>query len=430
MKTNNRTTEHAYAARSHASKLTAQHLYSVTAPKPSLNFIQSEAVQTVGSESMRLVGSVQSERPMKVVHLTAAAVSGGIDSWMQSFTTHADPAKMEVECCMVIHPHLLGYRQRTRPPHRIVCGVNRRTLLECCRDIDVLLVSDPGNNGRQIADWIAEADIPLVVFIAHGEADYTRDRLHQIRSVCDHVVCVSEWVKDRLRPSLPHSVILNGIDARRCASSMPIEQARQQLGFQSSDFVLGFVGRFSPEKNPLAVFEALDHLPSNVKALFVGYGGLEDQLRPHKASSRADRVVIVDGQNIDQIGDYYRAMNAFVLPSLEEGFGLVVTESMMAGTPVIATRRGVAADLIRDGKNGFLIDEMLEPSLAEQIAGAVRRIQKRPGKTRRLIEAARLTVDEFGHASTMMRQYEELLGDGLRYQRAKRRDLALAQSMY
>ncbi|MEM6980739.1 MAG: glycosyltransferase family 4 protein, partial [Planctomycetota bacterium] len=270
--------------------------------------------------------------------------------------------------------------------------------------------SDPGARPRQIARWIRHAGVPTVIFIAHGEGSYTQSRLTQMHAVCDHVVCVSDHVRQRLTIQTPCTVIPNGVDTRTCVATKPSRETRSQLGFDDDDFVVGFVGRFSDEKNPGAVIDSLQHLPPNMKALMVGYGD-EDllQLRADQIGV-ADRVRWIDGQHFRPIGEAYAAMDALVMPSREEGFGLVALEAMFAGVPVIATRRGVAADWIEQGQNGWLIDDDgTSETVAIEISKRITHLQQRPKRKLRMISKARKTADEMGHASTMMRKYEALL---------------------
>jgi glycosyltransferase involved in cell wall biosynthesis len=54
----------------------------------------------------------------------------------------------------------------------------------------------------------------------------------------------------------------------------------------------------------------------------------------------------------------FNSADLFVIPSLEEAFGMVVVESMMCGTPVLGFPTGGIVDLIEDGVNGFLCEEI------------------------------------------------------------------------
>lgn len=77
-----------------------------------------------------------------------------------------------------------------------------------------------------------------------------------------------------------------------------------------------------------------------------------------------------------------------VFPSLFEGFGLVITEAMSQGTPVITTERTCGPDLIKNGENGWLIDAGSQEALEAQLE----QILTRPELLIKVGKAARETA--------------------------------------
>lgn len=74
--------------------------------------------------------------------------------------------------------------------------------------------------------------------------------------------------------------------------------------------------------------------------------------------------------NKEMVG-FMSAFDVFVLPSLEDGFGVVVGEALQAGIPVVTTQNAGAADAIVDGKNGFVVPAQDSRALANAIADAL-----------------------------------------------------------
>jgi D-inositol-3-phosphate glycosyltransferase len=65
----------------------------------------------------------------------------------------------------------------------------------------------------------------------------------------------------------------------------------------------------------------------------------------------------------EMLPDYYRAVDALVVPSYYESFGLVALEALASGTPVVAGEVGVMSDVIHNYKNGYLVPDTLPGSL-------------------------------------------------------------------
>ncbi len=56
------------------------------------------------------------------------------------------------------------------------------------------------------------------------------------------------------------------------------------------------------------------------------------------------------------LGDYYRALDAYVISSREEGGPIAIMESLQSGIPLVTTRMGMAVDVVRDGENAWMVD--------------------------------------------------------------------------
>jgi 1,2-diacylglycerol 3-alpha-glucosyltransferase len=83
----------------------------------------------------------------------------------------------------------------------------------------------------------------------------------------------------------------------------------------------------------------------------------------------ADQVVLPGFRQYDELPVYYGLAGAFVHASTTEQWGLVVNEAMASGLPVLVSNRcGCAAELVRDGENGFQFDPLDEDALARHMA--------------------------------------------------------------
>ena len=145
-----------------------------------------------------------------------------------------------------------------------------------------------------------------------------------------------------------------------------------QDGPHDRDGYLGFVGRIADEKGPLAAIEISRRtglplrMAAKVDPLDVDY--YEHEVKPHM------------GENVDFVGEieehekpaFYGGARAILFPSdWPEPFGLVMIESLAAGTPVIALRRGSVPEVIEDGVTGFICDDVDEMVEATQRIGEI-----------------------------------------------------------
>jgi phosphatidylinositol alpha 1,6-mannosyltransferase len=120
-----------------------------------------------------------------------------------------------------------------------------------------------------------------------------------------------------------------------------------------ADFVLGFVGRLSVEKNVALLVTIEEQLrqqgAGNFRFLIVGHGGEEHWLR--ERLTRAEFTGVLRGAELARA---YANMDAFVFPSHTDTFGNVVLEAMASGVPAIVTPDGGPARIVRDGDTGFI----------------------------------------------------------------------------
>lgn len=177
------------------------------------------------------------------------------------------------------------------------------------------------------------------------------------------VVAVSGLVRDQLiqRVGVDESkirVVENGLEPSQSKSkSKPDERAgiRREFGVDDDRFVLLFVGELkTPRKNFEVLLEALLRLPEEV--VLVAAGGSDDGPYPGRARAMglSDRVRFMGFRR--DVERLYSGADAFALLSHYEPFGLVVTEAMAAGLPVItAITVGASGVVMRYGA-GAVID--------------------------------------------------------------------------
>ncbi len=114
-----------------------------------------------------------------------------------------------------------------------------------------------------------------------------------------------------------------------------------------------FVGKLGQQKGVADLFAAVEGLRSHVTLTVVGHKASENCRPLNEALAKHRWIPSLPHAEILQL---MREHEVLIFPSLFDGFGLVITEAMAQGTPVIATDRTAGPDLITHGHNGWLVE--------------------------------------------------------------------------
>jgi glycosyltransferase involved in cell wall biosynthesis len=136
------------------------------------------------------------------------------------------------------------------------------------------------------------------------------------------------------------------------------------------------------------LYEAWDRLapdPDTATLRLIGAMALPDHLRQGLPGA----VQYEDSIPHDELMDRYRNASVFVLPSLADGFAMVVTEAMSRGLPVITTENTGAADLITHEENGFIIPANDVDALVQQMRWCIKNKHRLPEIGTNAVETAR-----------------------------------------
>jgi len=144
-------------------------------------------------------------------------------------------------------------------------------------------------------------------------------------------------------------VIPNGIDISQFTKDVaPIKV--------HDDLTLGFVGRLEPVKGVQYLLDASKMLKKEYnlvpKTILIGDGSLRHGFEHYVRSNNLSNIHFVGATT--NVADALKRIDILIIPSLSEGFGLVVLEGLVAGKIVIASDLPVIRDLIINGKNGVL----------------------------------------------------------------------------
>jgi len=205
-----------------------------------------------------------------------------------------------------------------------------------------------------------------MVHTVHNLADREVDRLGRVlhrlalRSGVRFVAISSEVARSfrKVYGVEPDALIRNGVDL--AVPRVSRSEWRRVHGFSDADVLIVSVARLDPQKNPLALLDALPRDP-RCHLLLAGDGTLVEELRRRGG----DRVHLL-GLRTD-IPDLLGACDLFALASDYEGLPVAVIEAMAAGLPVVATAVGGVPELVEQDRTGLLVP----PRNAAALAGAL-----------------------------------------------------------
>jgi len=153
--------------------------------------------------------------------------------------------------------------------------------------------------------------------------------------------------------------IPNGINISQFTKGVTPVKMRDNL-------TLGFVGRLEPVKGVQYLLDALNLLKKKYnlipKTILIGDGSLRHGFEHYVRSNNLSNLHFTGATT--NVADALKRIDILIIPSLSEGFGLVVLEGLVAGRIVVASDLPVIRDLIINGKNGVLFTVADSQSLA------------------------------------------------------------------
>lgn len=200
---------------------------------------------------------------------------------------------------------------------------------------------------RALPFGFAVRNIPTVYTLHDPIYPWRAEIFHMFASPNQHYVSISN-AQRKPAPNLNYlATIYNGIDL----TDIPFSK-------KHGDYLL-FVGRITPEKG---VAEAIEVARKTGEELFilgpeVTGSYWEEKIKPYLG----DQIRHIGILSRKELYEYYKNAKATLVPiQWEEPFGLVMTESMATGTPVVAFRRGSVSEVINHSQTGYIVDSVDE----------------------------------------------------------------------
>lgn len=239
--------------------------------------------------------------------------------------------------------------------------------------------------------------VPVVLSTRHAPNDFRRKTLISLlnrltQNLFGHVIVNSQYMADFVQrhegvPARKTFVLYNGIDV----SKFPFRGLRDDDTFVNERPTIGCIATLKPEKGHEYLIRALplvlERYPG-AHLILVGDGELRGSLEKLVKELALGSAVRFVGTQSDVVR-WLNSFDIFVLPSLFEGFGISVIESMSVGVPVIASRVGGLMEVIEDRVTGLLVPPCDPHALAESILDLL----DNPDLRSKLVWAARRQVE-------------------------------------
>jgi len=181
----------------------------------------------------------------------------------------------------------------------------------------------------------------------------------------------------------------NGVDIRAFYSIKKEQKQalRKRLDLPEGHLIL-FAGSGFVRKGLVFVLRALHLLPKDYKLLVIGRDRRFKQFQRLVSELDLKESVFFLGVRRDII-NFYQAADVFVLPTIYDPFANVCLEAMACGLPVITTTANGAAEIIEEGKNGFIMNFPIEEAFLASL------IEKALQNQNKMAFYARKTAEEF-----------------------------------
>ncbi len=368
------------------------------------------------------------KRKHTIVYLSPALPVGGAEKFLVSLTAHLaergdtaqtvislsdrNPIAREFNPAVRILPIPRNSRFSLQPLMTL-----RKTIREINPDIIFCI-----NFFSYVFYRLASLGIPNTprVFISYHSTIHVNAKDHRLHQLFFKLVRPSDTIVTVCQNQASYTIetygvpeqlfqtIYNGIDTdvwRPVGSPLEKQAIRQQLRLPENGLVIVQTAGFRPEKNHLGAIAALGilHRKHGIKAtlLMVGDGPMRPAIEAAIRASGISEYIILAGQQSD-VRPFYHAADLFTLTSESvETFSIAALEAMSCGLPAVLTDIGGAAEMIKEGINGYLCSPEPE-DIAEKWAMVLKTI---PDKA----QISAFVREQF-HISQMTEAYEQLMG--------------------
>ncbi len=350
--------------------------------------------------------------PLPVVHIISALPVGGVEQNLLRVLPRLDPNRFRpCVVCLRERGELAAAMEAAGVPVHLVRLRTRYDpgslwqLSRMLRTLEARVVHchmRRANTSGRLAALLA--GVPVRIATEHDMAvdkswrHLQVDRL--LAHLTDRIVAVTSAVAringQRARiPAHKFCVIYHGCTLDPPRANLSPAEARRQLGLPAAGPLVGYVGRLHAIKNAEAIVRAFAEPPlAGASLVLVGDGAERERLVDLvQALDLSARVHLLGFRTREDLPLVYAALDALVLASTSEGFGLVLVEALAAGVPLVTTPVGVAGEALDAGREYVRVDRPAPDAIAAALAEALDPERAAELRQAGLAAAARFSLD-------------------------------------
>ncbi len=365
-------------------------------------------------------------KPIRVLQIMGIVGNGGVEAVIMNYYRHIDKTKVQFDFVVHKNPYAHFVDEAQSMGARIY-EVTPYTKNIFAFTYDVYKIIKGGNYAIVHSNMNSMSGFPLFaawfagvkVRILHN---HTTDSPQEgLRSVLKRLLrpfarlfanqywacsnLAAEWMYGRKILSVGKvSIINNAIDTEKFAfNAEKREELRLKFGLVGN-FVVGHVGRLSPQKNHIYLLEIFAEIlkqNDNALLILIGDGYLKEKIIDRAQELGIENKMLLLG-NREDVADLYNVMDVFLLPSLFEGLPVVGVEAQANGLPIIVSTE-VTKDL-KASQNIYWLSLKDKPVVWAQKALSVARAK--PETSTSYLQDFRFDIG--GEARKLVERYEEI----------------------
>ncbi|MEK7544777.1 MAG: glycosyltransferase family 4 protein [Patescibacteria group bacterium] len=375
---------------------------------------------------------LKTSKKKKILLYTDTTQIGGAEGHMLSLARFLDKEKFEVSLLCSRHDRLNEWCKKMKDEGvhvmRLIAKYKHNprhyfSLKEKIEDLQINLLHahiwNPAS-GRYAYMAAKAMKTPLITtehdpFVLSPLKNFIKKKL--IKNIA-HLIAISEKNRDLLEKNYPTlkdktSVIANGIDLEKFEFQLASFTKENHAEIRKNIFkvsektpVIITVAELHPRKGLLYLLEAAKKIQeknTDFKIIIVGSGPQKKVLEKKIQKLGLEREISLLGYQ-HNIPHLLAASDMFVLPSLNEAFGLVLLEAMAAKLPIIATKNGGIPEIITNNVTGLLV----LPAESSELAYAILRLLKNKDLAHRLAQEGHKLVKKSFDVRDMVKKTEEV----------------------